>query len=92
MILSALRDLPVKQRAFVLKIIPRIMHYLTYHFLLTFLFITSAVFKADGQNSMVDMLGQEVYNAEVANAHQHEIRVSGLNTGMCFSRYPRMGV
>ena len=60
------------------------MHYLTYHFLLTFLFITSAVFKADGQNSMVDMLGQEVYNAEVANAHQHEIRVSGLNTGMYF--------
>ncbi|MFO7874127.1 MAG: T9SS type A sorting domain-containing protein, partial [Bacteroidales bacterium] len=34
--------------------------------------------------SMVDMLGQEVYNAEVANAHQHEIRVSGLNTGMYF--------
>ncbi len=36
--------------------------------------------------SMVDMLGQEVYNAEVANAHQHEIRVSGLNTGMYFIR------
>lgn len=32
--------------------------------------------------SMVDMLGQEVYNAEVVNTHQHEIQVSGLDTGM----------